>query len=89
MTNLNTAFDVAEKYLDIPKMLDAEGEEKDADEERQIPSGHDLLHSHVVPSQTNSLTVVFAAISQVCEGVETAFLTFLLFCFMCSRQVPR
>jgi len=23
---LNTAFDVAEKYLDIPKMLDAEGE---------------------------------------------------------------
>lgn len=26
MTNLNTAFDVAEKYLDIPKMLDAEGE---------------------------------------------------------------
>jgi len=27
MTNLNTAFDVAEKYLDIPKMLDAEGEE--------------------------------------------------------------
>lgn len=25
MTNLNTAFDVAEKYLDIPKMLDAEG----------------------------------------------------------------
>lgn len=28
MTNLNTAFDVAEKYLDIPKMLDAEGELK-------------------------------------------------------------
>lgn len=27
MTNLNTAFDVAEKYLDIPKMLDAEGEQ--------------------------------------------------------------
>uniref|UniRef100_A0A8C9EIF6 Actinin alpha 1 n=1 Tax=Pavo cristatus TaxID=9049 RepID=A0A8C9EIF6_PAVCR len=24
LTNLNTAFDVAEKYLDIPKMLDAE-----------------------------------------------------------------
>lgn len=24
--NLNTAFEVAEKYLDIPKMLDAEGE---------------------------------------------------------------
>lgn len=23
--NLNTAFEVAEKYLDIPKMLDAEG----------------------------------------------------------------
>lgn len=28
MTNLNTAFDVAEKYLDIPKMLDAEGERR-------------------------------------------------------------
>ncbi len=25
--NLNTAFDIAEKYLDIPRMLDAEGEE--------------------------------------------------------------
>ncbi len=24
MTNLNNAFEVAEKYLDIPKMLDAE-----------------------------------------------------------------
>jgi hypothetical protein len=24
--NLNTAFDVAEKYLDIPRMLDPEGE---------------------------------------------------------------
>lgn len=24
--NLNTAFEVAEKFLDIPKMLDAEGE---------------------------------------------------------------
>ena len=23
--NLNTAFEVAEKFLDIPKMLDAEG----------------------------------------------------------------
>lgn len=28
--NLNTAFEVAEKYLDIPKMLDAEGEGKRA-----------------------------------------------------------
>lgn len=28
LTNLNTAFDVAEKYLDIPKMLDAEGKVK-------------------------------------------------------------
>lgn len=26
MTNLNNAFEVAEKHLDIPKMLDAEGE---------------------------------------------------------------
>lgn len=25
MRNLNYAFDVAEKHLDIPKMLDAEG----------------------------------------------------------------
>lgn len=25
MTNLNLAFDIAEKHLDIPKMLDAEG----------------------------------------------------------------
>lgn len=26
LQNLNTAFDVAEKYLDIPRMLDPEGE---------------------------------------------------------------
>lgn len=26
MENLNTAFDVAEKYLDIPRMLDPDGE---------------------------------------------------------------
>ena len=26
--NLNLAFDIAEKYLDIPKMLDAEGTEE-------------------------------------------------------------
>jgi len=32
--NLNTAFEVAEKYLDIPKMLDAEGERKIASELR-------------------------------------------------------
>lgn len=25
LENLNTAFDVAEKYLDIPRMLDPEG----------------------------------------------------------------
>lgn len=25
LTNLNLAFDIAEKHLDIPKMLDAEG----------------------------------------------------------------
>lgn len=25
MENLNTAFDVAEKYLDIPRMLDPDG----------------------------------------------------------------
>ena len=25
LENLNTAFDVADRYLDIPRMLDAEG----------------------------------------------------------------
>lgn len=41
MTNLNTAFDVAEKYLDIPKMLDAEGKIALAE-----------MSSYVNPSQT-------------------------------------
>lgn len=27
LENLNIAFDIAERYLDIPKMLDAEGDE--------------------------------------------------------------
>lgn len=35
MTNLNTAFDVAEKYLDIPKMLDAEGEKAASGEQKK------------------------------------------------------
>ena len=29
LDNLNLAFDIAEKYLDIPRMLDAEGESQD------------------------------------------------------------
>ena len=37
VTNLNNAFEVAEKYLDIPKMLDAEG--------KHIP----LFSHHPVP----------------------------------------
>lgn len=30
LENLNTAFDVAEKYLDIPRMLDPDGTYSDA-----------------------------------------------------------
>lgn len=37
--NLNTAFEVAEKFLDIPKMLDAEG--KDAGLRRSQHLKHD------------------------------------------------
>ena len=29
LENLNLAFDVAEKYLDIPRMLDPEGKQLD------------------------------------------------------------
>lgn len=34
--NLNTAFDVAEKFLDIPKMLDAEGEANSCDFQKSL-----------------------------------------------------
>ena len=40
LDNLNLAFDIAEKYLDIPRMLDAEGEDYKnlamADSDRQM-----------------------------------------------------
>lgn len=44
MTNLNTAFDVAEKYLDIPKMLDAEGEKAVRNTEMMIGREASFVH---------------------------------------------
>jgi len=41
--NLNLAFDVAEKYLDIPRMLDAEGI-SDAIEINVLKYIHDVFH---------------------------------------------
>lgn len=47
MTNLNTAFDVAEKYLDIPKMLDAEGEQAGRKTVKWWWGGHTVLFTCV------------------------------------------
>ena len=47
LDNLNLAFDIAEKYLDIPRMLDAEGEDYKnlvmADRQTKNPDRRNLL----------------------------------------------
>lgn len=59
MTNLNTAFDVAEKYLDIPKMLDAEGEQ----------AGRRILKKKKMDNgrQTCTLSQTFTAQRNLCQ----------------------
>ena len=34
LDNLNLAFDIAEKYLDIPRMLDAEGKDRSKEDQQ-------------------------------------------------------
>ena len=46
MENLMTAFEIAEKHLDIPKMLDPEGE-----------TDSHLPHSVILPSPSPSLSL--------------------------------
>ncbi len=45
LTNLNLAFDIAEKHLDIPKMIDAEGKNELMCREHEL-SLHDLCVFH-------------------------------------------
>lgn len=54
LQNLNTAFDVAEKYLDIPRMLDPEGKRSScASTARQLY--HDMTRENVFPTFLVSL----------------------------------
>lgn len=60
--NLNTAFEVAEKYLDIPKMLDAEGEDA-GDRRTLVRTYQTILHAFLINRQ---VIIIFLIPSNVC-----------------------
>lgn len=54
--NINLAMEIAEKHLDIPKMLDAEGE-RPCDPPGQPPSGGSVGSGHAPGSASGALRV--------------------------------
>jgi len=75
LTNLNTAFDVAEKYLDIPKMLDAED-----------IVGTARPDEKAIMTYVSSFYHAFSGAQKMCRHAKAGWEGHVTYCFM---SLPR